>query len=104
MLGNFFDAVVINNSPLIYSPGGWYFLPSVASGLVFSADFSTGDSWPPPHSRPLVISVRAAASPVDKSGKDGALQPMTPEKTTPPTWVIVCSNVRRFIIGMTVMD
>ncbi|MBA4393341.1 MAG: hypothetical protein C0407_07290, partial [Desulfobacca sp.] len=67
-------------------PVGLYFLPSVAFGLVFSSDLLTGDTLPPPHSHPLKISGRAAVSPVNKSGKDGALSPMTPEKTAPPAW------------------
>jgi len=61
-----------------------HFLPSVAFGLVFSSDLSTGDTLPPPHSRPLKISGRAAVSPIDKPGKDSALSPMTPENPASP--------------------
>jgi len=59
----------------------------VAFGLVFSSDLSTGDALPPPHSRPLKISERAAGSPVYKSGIDSALSPMTPEKPASPALV-----------------
>jgi hypothetical protein len=54
------------------------FLAYRGSGLVFSDDLSTGEFCPlriPPFGM-------AAASPMDKSSKDGALSPGTSEKAS----------------------